>query len=78
LNEKAIARFVVNAERLADLASKNAILATALAPRIGYEKSAAIAKDAMESRKSVMEVAREKSGLGEEELQGLLDVKKMT
>lgn len=78
LGEKAIAAFEVNAEHLKKLASRNAILATALAPRIGYEQSAEIAKEAMESGKSVFEIAREKSGLGENELRDLLNPRKMT
>lgn len=77
LGEKAIATFTVNTERLDNLASRNAILATALAPKIGYEQSAVIAKEAMESGRSVLEVAREKSGLGDEELRDLLDFRKM-
>lgn len=78
LGRKAIAGFTVNEERLRDLAARNPILATALAPRIGYDLSAAIAKEALASGKSVLEVAREQTSLSEKELAELLDPEKMT
>jgi fumarate hydratase class II len=50
-------------------------LATALVPDIGYEKAAALAKEAYASGRTIREVAREKSGLPEERLNQLLDPK---
>jgi fumarate hydratase class II len=46
---------------------------TALVPEIGYDKAAALAKEAHASGRTVREVAREKSGLSEERLAALLD-----
>ena len=51
---------------------------TGLAPRIGYDAAAAIAKEAFASNRTVREVAREKTDLTEAELTELLDPEKMT
>ena len=51
-------------------------MATALAPEIGYEKAAAISKEAYRSGRTIREVAREQSGLPEERLNELLDPEK--
>lgn len=77
LNDKAIAGFTVDEARLRDLAGRNPILATALAPHIGYDASAAIAKEAAESGRSVLEVAMERTSLAQRELKGLLDPARM-
>jgi len=52
---------------------KSLAMVTALAPEIGYESAAALAKEAYASGRTVREVAREKSGLPEERLNALLD-----
>jgi fumarate hydratase class II len=78
LGSKAIAGFVVNESRLRDLAGKNPILATALAPHIGYEASAAIAQEVAKSGRGVLEVAREKTSLSESQLREILDPAHMT
>ncbi len=51
-------------------------MATALAPEIGYEKAAAISKEAYRSGRTIREVAREQSGLPEERLNELLNPEK--
>jgi fumarate hydratase, class II len=48
-------------------------MVTALAPEIGYERAAELAKEAYASGRTIREVAREKSGLPEERLTALLD-----
>jgi len=60
------------------LVERGLMLCTALAPRIGYDAAAAIAKEAYASGRTVREVARERSGLDEEELTRLLDAEAMT
>ncbi|MFA5265417.1 MAG: class II fumarate hydratase [Opitutaceae bacterium] len=65
-------------ERCASLVEMSLAMCTPLAPRIGYDKAAAIAKKAFETGKTVREVAREMSGLSEKELDELLDLKAMT
>jgi fumarate hydratase class II len=47
-------------------------MATALTPEIGYEKAAAIAKKAWETKRTVREVAIEESGLTAEKITELL------
>jgi fumarate hydratase, class II len=78
LGAQAISGFSVNVVRVQGFAMKNPILATALAPRIGYELSASIAKEALHSGRTVVEVALEKTSLSEEELREILDPAKMT
>jgi fumarate hydratase class II len=51
---------------------------TGLAPRIGYDATAAIAKEAYASGRTVREVARERTDLSEAELTELLDPEAMT
>jgi len=51
---------------------------TGLTPRIGYDATAAIAKEAHASGRTVREVARERTDLTEEELRELLDPESMT
>ena len=53
-------------------------MCTVLAPVIGYEKAAAIAKEAYRSGRTVREVARETSGIPEERLNELLDPRSQT
>ena len=60
------------------MVERGLMLGTALAPRIGYDAAAAIAKEAYETGRTVREVARERSGLNEEELTRLLDAEAMT
>jgi fumarate hydratase class II len=54
------------------------MLATALAPQIGYEKAAAIAKEAAKTGQTIRETAREMSGLSDEVLSRLLEAESMT
>jgi fumarate hydratase class II len=73
LADHAIAGFQVNRQRLAAALSRNPILVTALNPLIGYERGAAIAKQAYASGRSVQEVAAEMTDIAAEELGRLLD-----
>ncbi len=57
---------------------KSLAMCTALAPVIGYDKAAKLAKAAYESGKTVREVALESSGLDPSELARLLDPKTQT
>ena len=78
LGSKAIAGFVVNETRLSELAAKNPILATALAPHVGYDLSAQIAQEVVRTGRSVIDVALERTSLTEAELREILDPAKMT
>jgi fumarate hydratase, class II len=61
-----------------DSVERGLMLATALAPAIGYEQAAAIAKTAAASGSTIREAAREQTDLSEEELDRLLDPAAMT
>ena len=77
LEAQAIACFEVNTQALAEQAEKNPAMATALAPFIGYELAGRIARTALEQGRAVVDVARELSGLPDDELQRLLDPMRM-
>ena len=53
-------------------------LATALNPYIGYSKAAEIAKEAVATGRSIIEIAREKKLLSEKEIKDILDPVRMT
>jgi fumarate hydratase class II len=78
LATQAIAGFRVNEERLSDLAKRNPILVTALAPRIGYEAAAHIAHRAMATGRGIAEIALEQTDISRDDLQKLLDPVNLT
>ena len=61
-----------NREKTGALVEQSLAMATALTPEIGYDRAAAIAKEAYESGRTVREVALEKSGLSEDRITELL------
>ena len=78
LAEKCVDGIVVNEERCRELLEGNLSLATALAPSIGYDAAAGIAKDAFKQGKTAREVAQAKKVLPDDELDRVLDARKMT
>jgi fumarate hydratase class II len=78
LADKCIAGIVANEERCRELLEGNLSLATALAPKIGYDEAAAIAKQAFKEGKTARAVARERNVLPEAELDAVLDPRPMT
>ena len=78
LADRAIAGFSVNAERISGLVDRNPILVTALNPVIGYELGAQIAKTAYAQGRTLKEVALEMTDLSADELDELLDPRKLT
>jgi fumarate hydratase class II len=69
---------VVNEARLQEALDKNPILVTALNSVIGYEKGAAIAKQAYKQKRPILEVAKEMTDLPEARLKELLDPASLT
>jgi len=61
-----------NREKTGALVEQSLAMATALTPEIGYDRAAAIAKEAYETGRTVREVAIEKSGLSAEKIAELL------
>ena len=67
-----------NKERNAWYASSTIALATALNPYIGYRKAAELVKESVASGRSIVDLAREKKLLNEEQIAEILDPKNMT
>ena len=67
----------VDEKRCASYLEKNPSLATFLSPKIGYLEASKIAKQALEQGRSVKEIALEKGLLKAEELERILDPKRL-
>jgi len=67
-----------NVERCRELIEQSLAMVTSLAPRIGYDPAAAIAKQAHAEGKTIRQVCLEQGVLPEEELDALLDPRKQT
>ena len=78
LADAAIEGFTVNEERLKEALERNPILVTALNPVIGYDKGAAVAKQAYREGRPIREVAAQETDLSDEELKALLDPAELT
>lgn len=76
--EKCVDGITANEERCRELLEGNLSLATALAPKIGYDDAAAIAKQAFREGRTAREVARERQVLPDDELDRVLDARAMT
>jgi fumarate hydratase class II len=61
-----------------EMVERGLMLATALAPVIGYDAAAEIAKEAARSGRTIREIARERTKLSDEELTRILDPSRMT
>jgi fumarate hydratase class II len=77
-NERCLQGLEADRERCEGLIEESLAMCTALAPVIGYDQAAAIAKQAHETGRTVREVAIAEEVLPEEELKGLLDPRPMT
>lgn len=75
--ERAV-RGLTATDRGPEMVEKGLAIATALAPVLGYDAAAEISKEAYNSGRTIREVARERSGLSEAELDRLLDPAAMT
>ena len=70
---RAIKGLEANKERCEGLIEQSLAMCTSLAPVIGYDKAADIAKEAYATGQTIRQVALAKSGLSAEELEKLLD-----
>jgi fumarate hydratase class II len=71
--ERLIDSLEADRERAASFVEQSLAMGTALVPEIGYDRAAALVKEAYRTGKTVREVAREKSGIAEARLNELLD-----
>ncbi|MFO7588766.1 MAG: class II fumarate hydratase [Gemmatimonadota bacterium] len=76
--DRCVDGITANAERCGRNAESTASLSTVLAPRIGYDKAAEVAKKSLKEDKTLREVVREMALMSDEELDELLDFAKMT
>jgi fumarate hydratase, class II len=76
--EKCVVGITANEKRCAELVELSMAMVTSLAPKIGYDRAAEIAKESARSGRTVREICRERKILPEEELNRVLDPVSMT
>lgn len=76
--DKCIKGIKADKNRCGDMIEKSLAMCTSLAPVIGYDKAASIAKEAYSTGKTVRQIALEKKVLSEDELEKVLDPWSMT
>jgi fumarate hydratase class II len=76
--EKCVEGIKANEERCQELVELSMAMVTSLAPKIGYDRAAEIAKESARTGKTVREICREKKVLPEAELNAALDPIAMT
>jgi fumarate hydratase class II len=77
LAERCIGGVTANRETIASLADQSYALVTALSLEIGHTKAAAIAREAQATGATVRQVARRTSGLSEDRLSELLNLRRL-
>jgi fumarate hydratase class II len=77
-SDKCVRGITANEERCRELIELSMAMVTSLAPKIGYDRAAEIAKESAKTGRTVREIAREKKVLPESELEVALDPFKMT
>ena len=78
LEERCVRGLTANRERCEELVEKSLAMVTALAPRIGYDAAAAIAKESVATGKTVRQLCLEKQVLPPDELARVLDPRAQT
>jgi fumarate hydratase class II len=76
--DRCVAGLEADAKRCADLVEQSLAMCTSLAPALGYDKAAEIAKESFKTGKTVRQVATEKKLLSDAELTKALDPRRMT
>jgi fumarate hydratase class II len=76
--DRCVAGLEANVERCEALVEQSLAMCTSLAPIIGYDKAADIAKESFKTGKTVREIAEEKKLMSPAELCKALDAKRMT
>lgn len=72
LQDKCVAGITANEERCRQLVEHSIGIVTALLPYIGYEQAASIARDALSTGRSVIEIAREQKLLDKAQIEKIL------
>jgi fumarate hydratase, class II len=76
--EKCVAGIEANEERCREMVEQSLAMVTALAPIIGYDNAAKIAKEAFSTGKTIRQAAEEQKILSKQELDEILDPQRMT
>jgi fumarate hydratase class II len=76
-SQRCIEGLQADQERCEEMIEKSLALVTALAPRIGYNEAARIARKAYEGRKTIRQTVEEEGLLSRNELESLLDPRSM-
>jgi fumarate hydratase class II len=76
--DRCIAGLTANRERCEGLVEQSLAMCTSLAPIVGYDKAAEVAKESLKSGKTVRQVAAERKLLSPADLDKALDAKRMT
>jgi fumarate hydratase, class II len=76
--DRCAAGIEVNRDRCEGLVEQSLAMCTSLAPLIGYDKAADVAKESFKTGKTVRQVALEKKLLSEADLAKAMDAKRMT
>src|SRR5579884_3432829 len=76
--DRCVAGLEANRERSESLVEQSLAMCTSLAPYIGYDKAADIAKESFKTGKTVRQVAAERKLMSEAELNKALDARRMT
>src|SRR5579864_23023 len=77
-NDKCVSGITANEKRCSFYAQSTVSLATALNPYIGYAKAAESAKESVKTGRSIIDIARERGELREEQIKEILDPARMT
>src|SRR5258708_12480363 len=78
VQDKCISGIVANADRCKELVGLSMAMVTGLAPIIGYDRAAEIAKESATTGKTVRQICREGQVLPEDQLNRALDPVEMT
>ena len=76
--DRCVAGLTANVERCEGLVEQSLAMCTSLAPIVGYDQAAAIAKESVKSGKTVRQVAMDQKVMPEAELTKALDARRMT
>jgi len=74
---KCVSGIEANETRIKETVERSLMLATPLAPVVGYDKAAEISKKAFQQNKTVREVAKEVADLSDAQLNDILDLSQM-
>jgi fumarate hydratase class II len=77
LAEKYVSRIKADPQRCAELLEGSLALVTPLAEKIGYDRAAELAREAFEKGRTIRELVKEKGILTDEEIEEILDPRKM-